>query len=94
MFQIVRSKGVVYNSNKVTLSVRLCAFNIQAEFVISIYRGFLRTFNNSCSSYFAKLGSASESQRQSSGLVFPSTLSLTSGKEIIKYYMKFLSKNC
>jgi len=29
-----------FHNNQVTLSVRLCAFNIQAEFVISIYRQF------------------------------------------------------
>jgi len=82
-------------NNKVT-SVRLCAFNIQTEFVISIYREFLRTFNNTCSSSYGKIGSATENQiqGQSSGLTFPSTLSLTSGEEIIKYYMKFLSRNC
>jgi len=52
-----------FHNNKVTLSVTLCAFNIQAEFVISIYREFLRSFNNTCSSsYFGKIGSATQNQ--------------------------------
>jgi len=61
-----------FHNNKVTSSVRLCAFNIQGEFVISIYREFLRTFNNTCSSsYFGKIGSATENQIQAQSKQWP-----------------------
>jgi hypothetical protein len=54
-----------FHNNKVPLSMRLCTFNIQDEFVTSIYREILRTFNNTChSSYFGKIGSATEIQIQ------------------------------